>query len=184
MIFVDQNGDGDITSEDRTMIGDGTPKWNFGLNFDFDWKGFDFNIFFQGVAGNKVFDATYRTDVTSGNYPTWVLQRWTGPGTSNTVPALNVSDTDSWMVSDMYVRDGSFTRIKNISLGYTLPANVLRKASISKLRVYAMAENLATWTKYWGYDPEISSGNGYSFGVDKGVYPQARTFTLGAQISF
>lgn len=184
LIFVDFDGDHDITSADRTMIGDGTPKWNFGLNFDFEWKGLDFNIFFQGVAGNDVFDATYRNDVTSGNYPTWMLQRWTGPGTSNTLPKLSLGDTDNWMVSDLYVRDGSFTRLKNISLGYTLPQHLLSKASISKLRVYAMAENLFTWTKYWGFDPEISSGNGYSFGVDKGVYPQARTFTVGVQIGF
>ena len=178
--FVDTNNDGKITSDDRTNIGNGVPTWTFGLNLDAEWKGFDLSMFFQGVSGADVFDATYRQDVASGNYPTWVLQRWTGEGTSNTVPTLGKSE--NWVCSDMYIQDGSYLRLKNITLGYTLPRNLTKKVNISRLRIYARAENLFTWTKYWGFDPEIGSGS-TSLGVDYGVYPQARTYTLGFNIS-
>jgi TonB-linked SusC/RagA family outer membrane protein len=178
--FVDMNGDNKITSDDRTNIGNGVPTWTFGLNFDAEWKGFDLSVFFQGVSGADVFDATYRQDIASGNYPTWVLQRWTGEGTSNTVPTLGKSE--NWVCSDMYIQDGSYLRLKNITLGYTLPRNLTKKVNVSRLRIYARAENLFTWTKYWGFDPEIGSG-ATSLGVDYGVYPQARTYTIGFNIS-
>ena len=181
--FVDVNGDGVITSDDRTKIGKGTPDWNFGLNFNADWRGFDFNMFFQGVAGADIFDATYRTDVTAGNYPTYMLNRWTGEGTSNKYPILRAGDNTNWQVSDLYIVDGSYLRLKNISLGYTLPRNLTRQISIERLRFFVMAENLVTWTKYWGFDPEISSG-GKSLGIDKGVYPQARIWTVGLNLTF
>ena len=178
--FVDVNGDNKITSDDRTNIGNGVPDWTFGLTFDAAWKGFDLSVFFQGVSGADVFDATYRQDVASGNYPTWVLQRWTGEGTSNTVPTLG--DSKNWVCSDMYIQDGSYLRLKNITLGYTLPRNLTSKIGISRFRIYTRAENLFTWTKYWGFDPEIGSGV-TSMGVDYGVYPQARTWTIGCNIS-
>ena len=178
--FVDTNNDNKINSDDRTNIGNGVPDWTFGLNFDADWKGFDLSVFFQGVSGADVFDATYRQDIASGNYPTWVLQRWTGEGTSNSVPTLG--DSKNWVCSDMYIQDASYLRLKNITLGYTLPRYLTNKVGISRLRVYARAENLFTWTKYWGFDPEIGSGS-TSLGVDYGVYPQARTYTLGFNIS-
>ena len=178
--FVDTNNDGKITSDDRTNIGNGVPDWTFGLNFDAEWKGIDLSVFFQGVSGADVFDATYRQDIASGNYPTWVLQRWTGEGTSNTVPTLG--DSKNWVCSDMYIQDGSYLRLKNITLGYTLPRYLTNKIGINRLRIYGRAENLFTWTKYWGFDPEIGSG-ATSLGVDYGVYPQARTFTVGFNVS-
>jgi hypothetical protein len=181
--FVDVNGDGQITSDDRTKIGKGTPDWTFGLNLNAEWKGFDFNAFFQGVAGADIFDATYRSDIGSGNYPTWMLNRWTGEGTSNKYPILRAGDNTNWQVSDLYICDGSYLRLKNISLGYTLPQSITRQVRIDRLRLYVMAENLITWTKYWGFDPEISSG-GTSLGIDKGIYPQARTWTIGVNVSF
>ena len=180
MRFVDVNGDGTITDEDRTNIGNGTPTWSFGLNLNAEWKGFDLSVFFQGVSGVDVFDATYRQDVASGNYPTWMLQRWTGEGTSNTVPTLG--DSKNWVVSDLYIQDGSYLRLKNLTIGYTLPQYLTRKIRIDRLRIYARAENLFTWTKYWGFDPEIGTSS-TSLGVDYGVYPQARTWTLGFNIS-
>lgn len=181
--FVDVDGDGAISPDDRTNIGNGTPKWTFGFNLNAEWKGFDLNLFLQGVTGNKVFDATYRTDVFSGNFPSWMLDRWTGEGTSNKYPILKNGDATNWQVSDLYICDGSYLRVKNLSLGYTLPKQLTQKLSISHLRFYVMAENLITWTKYWGFDPEISSG-GTSLGVDYGVYPQARTYTIGITLSF
>ena len=187
--FVDINGDNKITDEDRTNIGNGIPTWSYGLNFDAEWKGFDVGVFFQGVSGMDVFDATYRQDISSGNFPTWVLDRWTGEGTSNTVPAIG--NSDSWVVSDMYVHDGSYLRLKNLTLGYTLPRHITNKVGISRFRVYARAENLFTWTKYWGFDPEIGAGfdnntqshNTQFTGVDYGIYPQARVYTIGFNVS-
>ena len=187
--FVDTDGNGKINSDDRTNIGNGIPDWSYGLTFDAEWKGIDLGVFFQGVSGVDVFDATYRQDIASGNYPTWVLQRWTGEGTSNTVPTLG--DSKNWVCSDMYVRDGSYLRLKNITLGYTLPRNLTNKIGISRLRIYGRAENLITWTKYWGFDPEVGASfdndsqkhNTQVTGVDYGVYPQARTFTIGVNVS-
>lgn len=182
--FVDVNGDGTITDEDRTNIGNGHPDWTFGLNVNLDWKGFDLGVFMQGVAGADIFDGTYRNDVFSGNYPSWMLGRWTGEGTSNKYPRLSLGDTENWKGSDLYVCDGSYFRIKNLSLGYTLPAKLTKKAFISRLRVYGMVDNLVTWTKYWGFDPEISSGSGNAQGIDRGVYPQPRTWTFGVNVAF
>ncbi len=182
LIFVDVNGDGQITSDDRTKIGKPTPDWTFGLNFDAEWKGFDFNVFFQGVSGADIFDATWRQDIASGNYPTWVLDRWTGEGTSNKLPILKLGDSRNWVCSDIYIQDGSYLRLKNISLGYTLPRNLTKKAGIDRFRLYVRAENLFTWTKYWGFDPEIGSSS-TSMGVDYGVYPQARIYSIGFNVS-
>lgn len=182
LIFCDVNGDGQITSDDRTNIGNGTPKWTFGLNLNAEWKGFDLGLFLQGVSGVDVFDATYRQDIASANFPTWVLSRWTGEGTSNRVPILKNGDSKNWVISDLYIQDGSYLRLKNITLGYTLPRNLTQKVGINRFRVYVMAENLFTWTKYWGFDPEIGTSS-TSLGVDYGVYPQARTWTVGFNIS-
>lgn len=180
--FVDVNGDGKISSDDRTNIGNGTPKWTFGLNLNAEYKGFDVNVFFQGVTGVDVFDATYRQDIASGNYPSWMLGRWTGPGTSNRVPRLALGDTKNWVVSDLYVRDGSYLRLKTFQLGYTIPAFLTKRIGVDRFRLFVMAENLFTWTKYWGFDPEIGSGS-TSLGVDYGVYPQARTWSVGFNIT-
>ena len=109
--------------------------------------------------------------------------RWTGEGTSNKYPRLVLGDTNNWVVSDLYVHDGSYFRIKNISLGYTIPSMITKKFFIDRIRFYVMAENLVTWTKYWGFDPEISSG-GTSLGIDRGIYPQARTWTIGVNVTF
>ena len=181
--FVDVDRDGEITPDDRTMIGNGTPDWTFGLNINAEWRGFDLNVFFQGVSGADVFDATYRTDIYSGNFPNWMLGRWCGEGTSNKYPRLAEGNTTNWQVSDLYVYDGSYCRLKNLTVGYTLPQNLTRKVSVQRLRFYVQFENLITWTKYHGFDPEIAS-NATSLGVDRGIYPQARTFTMGLNISF
>lgn len=180
--FVDFNGDGKIDNDDRTDIGNGTPKWTFGLNFGAEWRGFDFNMFWQGVAGVDVFDATRRTDIASSNYPSWMLARWTGEGTSNRVPRLVNGDANNWQSSDLYIYDGAYLRLKNISLGYTLPQSLTQRCFVQRLRLFVMAENLVTWTKYHGFDPEISSA-ATSLGVDYGVYPQARTWTVGFNIT-
>ena len=181
--FVDVNGDGKISDDDKTKIGKGMPDWTFGLNFNAEWKGFDFMMFWQGTAGNDVFDATMRVDKNNQNLPSWMLGRWTGEGTSNEIPRFVFGNTSNLVSSDLYVNDASYLRLKNISLGYTIPKNITRKFFVDNLRIYVMAENLLTFTKYHGYDPEISSG-GTSLGVDWGVYPQARTWTVGFNLGF
>lgn len=181
--FVDVNGDGSITADDRTDIGNGMPDWSFGFNLNVAWKGFDLSMMWQGTAGNDVFDATRRTDISTSNLPTWMLDRWTGEGTSNSIPRFVLGDSKNWVSSDLYVHDGSYLRLKNIQLGYTLPAKLTQKALITSLRFYVAAENLLTFTKYYGYDPEISS-SATSLGVDYGVYPQPRTWTVGVNLAF
>ena len=182
--FVDLSNDGVIDDNDRTKIGKGMPDWTFGVNFSAAWRGFDFNMMWQGTAGNDVFDATRRIDINSSNLPSWMLDRWTGPGTSNKYPIFIVGDSsDNWKSSDLYVYDGSYLRLKNIELGYTVPAKITQNVFINRLRLYVSAENLLTFTKYHGFDPEISSG-GTSLGVDYGVYPQARVWRIGFNLEF
>lgn len=182
--FVDINEDGEITDEDRTMIGKGMPDWTYGMNFSMEYKGFDFNVMLQGTIGNDIYDATRRTDLRYVNLPSYMLDRWTGEGTSNTTPRFTFSDDNgNWLSSDLFVKDGDYMRVKNVTLGYTLPKNLVKKVFISNLRFYVAAENLLTFTKYEGFDPEISSG-GTSLGIDKGIYPQARTYTVGLNLAF
>lgn len=181
--FVDRDGNGAIDDDDRGKIGRGMPDWTYGFSINAAWKGFDFNVFFQGTAGNDIFDATRRVDAIASNLPSWMLNRWTGEGTTNSMPRYKQGDSWNWQSSDLYVHDGSYFRLKNIQLGYTLPENLTRRISLSKVRFYVAAENLFTWTKYHGFDPEISSG-GTSLGVDYGVYPQARVWTIGFNVAF
>ena len=181
--FVDTNGDGVINDNDKTKIGKGMPDWTFGLNFTAEWRGFDFMMFWQGTAGNDIYDATMRVDKQNQNLPTWILGRWTGEGTSNEIPRYVVGNTSNLVASDLFVTDGSYLRLKNIQLGYTLPQHITKRFFVESMRFFVSAENLLTFTKYHGYDPEISSG-GTSLGVDWGVYPQARTWSIGFNIGF
>ncbi len=182
--FVDVDGDGEITEDDRTKIGKGMPDWTYGFNLRADWKGFDFNLMLQGTIGNQIYDATRRTDIKYINLPSYMLDRWHGEGTSNSLPRFTFSDDNgNWLSSDLFVKDGDYMRVKNVSIGYTIPSSITKKVLIERFRVYASAENLLTFTKYDGFDPEISSGS-TSLGVDRGVYPQARVFSFGANVSF
>ena len=184
--YVDVDNSGTINEDDRTNIGDANPNWTYGFNINLAWKGIDLSAFFQGVAGNDIYDATRRTDLKSINLPAWMLNRWTGEGTSNTIPRYVQGDGYNWQSSDVYIQDGSYFRLKNLQLGYTLPENLTRKVFVSKFRVYVAAENLFTATKYHGFDPEIAptTADGTTQGVDFGVYPQARTWTVGFNLTF
>ena len=185
--FLDVDGDGDIDDDDRTYIGKGTPDWSFGLNVGFEWKGIDFNMLLQGVVGNQVFNVTRRTDLYYINLPKTILNRWTGEGTSNTQPRFMFdSPNNNYRSSDLWVEDASFLRARNVQLGYTLPQKWTQKVAVQRFRVYVQAENLFTLTKYSGCDPEVTGGNGFSsdLGVDRGVYPQSRTFSVGVNLNF
>ncbi len=181
--FVDINGDGQISNDDRTCIGNGTPDWTWGINLSASWRSFDFYMLWQGTVGNDIFDATRRTDISETNMPAYMLNRWTGEGTSNKYPRFVRGDSVNWQSSDLYIQDGTYARLKNIQLGYTLPERLTKTVFVSSLRLYVAAENLLTMTGYRGYDPEISSG-GTSLGVDYGIYPQARTFLFGINLKF
>ncbi len=182
--FVDYNKDGSINDSDRTKIGKGMADWTYGLTFAAEYKGFDFNVFFQGSLGNDIYDFSIRGDIPAMNRPAWILDRWIGEGTSNRLPRMtNANPNTNWRSSDLYIKDGSYMRVKTAQLGYTIPANLLKRMHISNLRVFVAAENLFTFTKYDGFDPEIASNGYYYTGVDKGCYPQARTITLGATIT-
>jgi TonB-linked SusC/RagA family outer membrane protein len=183
--FVDVNNDDVLDDNDKTKIGKGMPDWTFGLSIGAEWKGFDVSLFFQGTAGNDIFDFSQRGDIPAMNRPTWILDRWIGEGTSNSIPRMtNANPNSNWRSSDLYVKDGTYVRLKTAQLGYTLPVVWTKKASVRTLRLFVSAENLFTFTGYDGFDPEIVSGGYTTIGVDRGIYPQARTISVGANITF
>ena len=187
--FVDRNGDGVINDLDKTSIGDPNPDYTFGFSFSAGYKGFDFSFLASGVAGNQIVQS-YRNQANPfANYTTAILDRWHGPGSSNRIPRIT-EDAKNWInFSDLYVHDGDFLRISNVTLGYDL-SNLINKDFVSKVRVYASALNLYTFTKYGGMDPEIGYGidNGetdrFSSGIDLGYYPRPRTFLVGLNVTF
>ncbi|CAN1547682.1 CirA Outer membrane receptor proteins, mostly Fe transport [Flavobacteriaceae bacterium] len=181
--WVDTDGNGAINDEDKQFLGTNIPKYTFGFTINLDYKNFDFMAFAQGAAGNKIFQGLRRLDIGNANYQTEALGRWTGEGTSNDYPRLTNNDTNGnfGKMSDFYLEDGDYLRLKIIQFGYSLPTNVISQIGASKVRFYLTGENLFTLTKYTGYDPEIGGG---VFGIDKGVYPQARTFMFGANLQF
>ena len=177
VIFIDYNGDGVIDDADKMMIGKGDPDWTYGLSLTASWKNFDLNMLWAGSIGNDIFDATRRLDLRYVNLPQKMINRWHGEGTSNTMPRFTwTNDNDNYRASDLYIHDGSYLRLKNIQLGYT------RKVFINSLRFYIAVENFITITSYKGLEPEISYGT--QSGIDRGYYPQSRTFTIGANIKF
>ena len=183
--WLDLNGDGKITSDnlDKTFLGSSLPKYTFGLTVNAEYKGFDFMIFLQGAAGSKIFQGLRRLDIGNANYQTSILGRWTGDGSTNELPRLTAADPNGnySKMSDWYLEKGDYTRIKLMQLGYSLPSNLINKIGATRVRFYITGENLFTITGYTGYDPEIG---GQVFGLDRGVYPQARSILGGVQIQF
>lgn len=184
--FKDLNNDGVIDVSDQTYIGNPTPKFSFGVNGDLDWKGIELSVFLQGTQGNDIYNNTVRYDFTYVNRPASVLDRWTGPGTSNSEPRVNLNDANqNARVSDRFIEDGSYIRLKTLQLGYNLPLSWLKRIHIQKFKVYITAQNLLTFTKYSGLDPEIGSiGGSLELGIDRGFYPQARTVLGGVSVTF
>ncbi|MEZ0485131.1 SusC/RagA family TonB-linked outer membrane protein [Fibrella aquatica] len=179
--FVDVNGDGLISDLDKTAIGDPFPDFTMGWNLGLTLKSFDFNMFTYASVGNDIYRAYERNAIYSNKFRS-VLGRWTGEGTTNNAnnPRFSFVDANSNIrVSDRYVEDGSFVKIKNVQLGYTLP----KSGVFSRVRIYAQVKNAFTFTKYTGFDPEISGGV-LDTGVDRGAYPQARTWSAGVDLKF
>ncbi|HEY0897392.1 MAG TPA: SusC/RagA family TonB-linked outer membrane protein, partial [Sphingobacteriaceae bacterium] len=180
--WVDLNSDGKIDQADRTFIGDPTPNVSYGLTLNADWKNFDILVFGQGVSGNQIFQGLRRLDILNANWQSKALNRWTGEGTSNTFPRLSTNDANKNFSnpSDFYLEDGDYFRIKTLQIGYTLPSALTSKAGINRARIYVSSNNLVTFTKYTGFDPEI--GTGGSYGIDRGIYPQSRSFLIGVNV--
>ena len=180
--FKDLNNDGVINDKDRTVIGNPNPKFTFSLNNTFNYKNFDLTIFLQGSYGNDIFNANRMyTEAMSiiQNQSSAVLGRWTGEGTSNNIPRAIYGDPNqNSRVSDRYIEDGSYLKIKNINLSYTLPKAVFGQ-NFNSVKIFVSAQNLVTWTKYSGFDPEVPVN-----GIDNGTYPITRTVSLGLNIGF
>ncbi len=184
VIFVDHDHSGVIDDDDKTMIGKGTPDWTFGINLNGSYKNFDISMLISGSIGQDILDVTRRLDCRYVNLPAEFMDRWHGEGTSNSMPRFTwTNDNDNYRISDLYVKNGNFARIKNLQIGYTLPKAWTNKFFVDRLRVYVAAENLLTITPYDGLDPELG-GDESSNGIDRGYYPQARTFTIGLNLGF
>lgn len=182
--YVDQNKDGLIDESDKTMIGDPNPDYIVGFSLGLDYKGFDFSVAANGVAGNQIVQAYRNHVVTKANYTTEILGRWHGEGTSNSIPRVT-NNNINYLFSDIFVKDGDFLRISNITLGYDFAKSLVKHKYISQLRLYTSVQNAFTFTKYNGMDPEIGYGveNGSS-GVDLGYYPNPRTVMVGVNVKF
>ena len=193
--FVDATPDGKIDQNDRVYLGSFLPNYSYGLNFNSTYKGFDFTLFFQGLQGNKVYNGTKVIEqgmLRLFNSSTDVLRAWTPTNTNTDVPrAISGDPNNNARTSDRFLESGSYLRLKNISIGYSIPQEALQrltKSSLNKLRVYAAATNLLTFTKYTGYDPEVGIRQGQVSnliqGIDYGQFPQARTIMIGIQVGF
>lgn len=184
--YVDINKDGVIDSKDVGIIGNAQPKFTYGLNNTFAYKGFDLNIFFQGVYGNDVYNQNrVRREHYNGGeaFPTStaILNHWTPDNQSN-VPSFTGTE---YVNSSRWVEDGSYFRLKNLTLGYSLPQNILNKIRFQQIRISVSATNLFTITNYSGYDPEASMGtDAYGAGIDRGIYPSSKSWSVGLDITF
>lgn len=182
--YEDLNHDGKIDENDKQALGNNFPWFTAGLNFSLEWKGIDFQIFFQGVYGNEIYNALRERTESSGTsnvLSTNMRNAWANgaplEGGDGSVP--DPTHSVNFAVSSRFVEDGSYLRLKTLQLGYTLPRELTRKAHFNRVRFYVSANNVFTLTKYSGYDPELSNN-----GVDYGNYPQARTFTFGVNLDF
>jgi len=177
--FLSTTGVGPIGQKDRVFLGNPTPNWTYGFNIHANYKQFDISVFGQGVWGNQLYQNYRRLDVGGSNYPIAAINAWTPTNTNTSYPRLTDKDPNGNFnqPSNFYLQSGAYMRIKTLQLGYTLPKNMMNKWDMDRVRVYVSANNLATFTKYTGYDPESSNA------VEKGIYPQARTLMVGLDIT-
>lgn len=186
--FVDTNSDGVIDEKDKVDLGNGMPDFTFGFNLAFDYKNFDFSLIANGAVGQQIVQSYRGHTNMYANYTTAILDRWTGEGTSNRIPRVTEQNIN-WQFSDLYVHDGDYLRISNITIGYDF-AKLIKCKAISQARLYAQVQNAFTFTKYDGMDPEIgygpegSNGMGWASGVDVGYYPRPRTILFGVNLKF
>lgn len=184
--YADLNGDNVISfgdDRDKTMIGSPIPDVTMGLSAGANFKGFDFSVILYASIGNDIL-RNYERQQPLANQLAYKIARWTGEGSTNEHPRLTTAANNNAVISDYFVEDGSFLRIKNIQVGYSLPSSILNKIGAKKFRIYAAANNLFTFTKYRGYDPDFSTDSPLLSGIDYGFYPQARTLMAGVNLTF
>ena len=187
VIFVDTDGDGEITEEDRTMIGNPHPDFTTGLNIWFAYKNFDFSVTGYGAFGQQI-AKSYRSffDSPRENYTRDFFDCWHGEGTSNRYPTLTLANDRNWSnISDIYIENGDYFKISNVTIGYDF-SRLIKRSILSKARIYFSAQNLYTFTGYSGMDPEIGYGfdEDWVSGIDLGYYPGARTYMIGVNLQF
>ena len=181
--YYDINHDGVINDNDKVNLGNGMPDFTYGFKIGFDWRGLDFAVQANGSIGNKIVQTYRNVGTTTANYTTQILDRWTGEGTSNKIPRVTNTNIN-YQFSDLFIQDGDFLRISDITLGYDF-AKLIRCKYLSQCRLYAQVKNAFTFTKYDGMDPEIGYGNsGWVSGIDYGYYPRPRTFLFGVNLKF
>jgi len=181
--FVDQNGDGVIDSDDRTDIGDPIPDLTMGANIGFTFKNWDFNAYAFASLGNEIV-RNFERNQPNTNRTNAFLGRWTGPGTTDSFPRVTVGATSNNQFSDFFVEDGSYLRLQNVQVGYTLDSDLIANTGVEKFRVYASVNNAFTLTEYSGYDPSASNGAPIGGGIDQGFYPVPRIYMLGINMKF
>lgn len=183
VIFVDIDKNGTIDDNDKVDLGNGIPKFTYGINLNFYYKNFDLGIVGVGQGGNKIVQSYRNQGNAKANYTTAILDRWTGEGTSDRMPRVT-NDNINWQFSDLYLQDGDFFRISNLTFGYNF-APLVNQKWLSNCRLYFQAQNLVTFTKYDGMDPEIGYGtSSWVSGVDLGFYPRSRTYLFGVNLAF
>lgn len=184
--FADVDGDGVVTENDRTYIGDAIPDFTYGITLTAAYKGLDLTVFGTGSYGNDIFHASYRPDYKESNKMKEVFydNRWTVDNPNGTVPRSNANNMDKYITSDAMVYDGSYFKIKQIQLGYTLPKSWLNKVYIGNMRLYCSLDDFFTFTKYPGFDPESSSNATSGMGIDKGGYPTSKKVVFGINVEF
>lgn len=185
-VFYDLDNSGDLNDGDLDYIGDAIPSFTYGLTLTAAWKGFDLTIFGTGSQGNDIFNCINRPDIYTYNKMKEVFydNRWTDSNKAGTVPRAGAKNMDKYCVSDALVYDGSYFKIKQIQLGYSIPKQLLKKICINNLRVYGSLDDFFTFTKYPGFDPEAAANSTSGMGVDKGAYPSSKKVVLGFNIEF
>jgi TonB-linked SusC/RagA family outer membrane protein len=181
--FEDINGDGRITTADRTYLGSPIPDFIFGFNFGFGWRGLDLDLDFNGQTGNLIYNAKKAARFGTYNFERSYLDRWTGEGTSSSEPRVTNAG-HNYEVSDRFLEDGSYLKLRNIRLSYAIPPTLTQQVQLRNARVYVNGSNLVTLTGYSGHTPEVGTGNVFDVGVDRGFYPPNRSFTVGLDLTF
>lgn len=181
--FIDVNGDGEINDDDKVIVGSGLPKLDYGLNINASYKSFDFTVFFNGKYGNRMYNGA-KIFLYSQVRSTDLLNAWTPDNSNSGIYRVTKEANDKRDVSDYFLEKASFVRLRNIQIGYTLPASLVSKLKLNRVRVYAGAYNLLTITKYTGFDPDLSNTSVFSRGVDRGYYPVSKSFVAGVNVGF
>ena len=183
-IYADRNKDGVIDGRDRIVLGNPNPKYTYGLNTNWTYKEFDLTLDFQGVAGVDIYNANQALRYGNENYTEdFYNNRWHGAGTSNTYPSANIGGNQNYLPNSWFVESGSYFRIRNMQLGYTLPSALVSRWHMQRLRIYVNAQNAFNFFSYKGFSPEVG-GTPTNAGIDTNVYPLYATYNFGVNLTF